>query len=112
MNKNPLEKDIEKYLCKVCIKKGGLAAKINPINLSGFPDRLVLLPGGRMMFVELKRKGLKPRPLQEHIHKNLRNLGFRVEVIDTKEKVDEVVNRYDLQTPWVSRKCKTEDIRE
>jgi predicted RNA-binding Zn-ribbon protein involved in translation (DUF1610 family) len=52
------------------------------------PDRLVLLDGGEALFVELKRPGEEPRPEQLREHKRLRDKGFSVTVIDTKEGVD------------------------
>ena len=55
------------------------------------PDRLVCLPGGQAVFVELKAPGKAPRPIQIHQIGLLKKLGFRVEVIDSKEQVDEFV---------------------
>jgi hypothetical protein len=52
------------------------------------PDRIVLLPGGRLFFVELKRPGEGARGGQDREHTRLMNLGFEVAVLDTKEKVD------------------------
>jgi hypothetical protein len=52
------------------------------------PDRIVLLPGGRLFFVELKRPGKDAREGQEREHTRLMNLGFEVAVLDTKELVD------------------------
>ena len=57
--------------------------------LIGLPDRLCLFPGRKIVFVELKTTGQKPRRIQAYMHKKLRALGFRVEVIDT---VDGVIN--------------------
>ena len=51
------------------------------------PDRLLLLPGARIAFVEVKAPGKEPRPLQTHRHKQLRALGFPVFVLDNPEQV-------------------------
>ena len=74
------EKEIESYLRDRIRRIGGKV-----------PDRLVCLPGGRAVFVELKAPGKAPRPIQIHQIGMLKQLGFRVEVIDSKEQVDEFV---------------------
>jgi hypothetical protein len=70
---------------------GGLAVKVR--FLTGWPDRMVLLPGGRILWVELKRpKGGKFEPLQPYWLKKLRGLGFGAHVCRTKQEVDEVLD--------------------
>ena len=87
-----LEKDIEKYLHRkvrdVC---GGMSYKFVSPGNDGVPDRMVCLPGAVIAFVELKAPGKKPRPLQLVQIERLRKLGFRVEVIDSFEAVDDLV---------------------
>jgi hypothetical protein len=88
------EKDIEVYLRDQVKAVGGKAYKfISPGN-SGVPDRIVLFPEGRTVFVELKAPGKKPTPLQEAQQKKIRNLGFPVLVIDSKQGVDNLVQPY------------------
>ena len=84
-----MEKDIEKYLREKVKTSGGKAYKFVSPGNSGVPDRLVLLPGGRISFVELKAPGKTPTPLQIVQHKKINDLGFRVFVIDSKKGVDE-----------------------
>lgn len=55
------------------------------------PDRLILIPGGYQLFVELKRPGGKPRPDQVAMIEKFRDYGQLVHVIDTKEKVDRLL---------------------
>lgn len=55
--------------------------------MSGVPDRLVLMPGGSVYFVELKAPGEKMRPQQIKRKRQLEELGFLVYCIDSKEKV-------------------------
>lgn len=86
-----LEKEIENYFKINIEKKGGLAIKLAGTGLNGIPDRLVLIPGGKVIFVEFKAPGKKPRKLQEYVINKLRNLGFKVFVIDNKEQAMEVI---------------------
>ena len=60
-------------------------------SVSGVPDRLCLFMGGRAVFVEVKRPGEKPRPLQKRQIEKIRKLGFRVEVIDSEEGIQELI---------------------
>jgi len=89
------EKSIEDYLIERVQALHGVCWKLIGFSFNGFPDRTVMLPGGQVFFVELKRPGKSSRPDQEYIQKRLRELGFRVWVIDSKEKIDSIVN--DLQ---------------
>lgn len=77
------EKDIERYLVQRVKAMGGTAYKFTSPGHAGVPDRLVCIPGGIAWFVELKAPGQKPRPLQLVEIRRLRELGFRVYVIDS-----------------------------
>lgn len=90
------EKQIEQKLVQAVKKKGGLCLKFVSPNFDGMPDRLILLPGGKIAFAELKAPGKKPRPLQLARHKTLINLGFRVYVIDSAEQIGEILD--EIQT--------------
>ena len=83
------ESTVEKRLKRGVEALGGLCEKFVSPGKRSVPDRLVSLPGGRIVFVELKAPGKEPTPLQEKDHKRRRTLGFDVRVIDTVEKVDE-----------------------
>ncbi len=99
------EKNIESYLRKKVSLKKGLALKLIPAGLAGLPDRLVLMPGGRIFFAELKAPGRKPRALQQYTHRLIENLGFMVFVIDSKESVDCVLKEmenYEVYTSQIS----------
>ncbi len=65
--------------------------KLNLRGRKGWPDRLVMWEGGHMMFIEFKRPGEEPRRLQVYVHKQLRALGFEVQVHDnTRNALDAV----------------------
>lgn len=85
------EKIVERKLTKAVKAMGGIAPKFVSPGLDGMPDRLVLLPGGKCGFVEVKRLGEKPRPLQEARHGMLRRLGFKVYVLDHVGQIGEVL---------------------
>lgn len=91
-----LEKEIEKALTTAVKKRGGLALKFVSPGMSGVPDRLVLLPSGKIAFIELKAPGKKMRPLQIKRKRQLELLGFKVYCIDQKEQIggllDEIEN--------------------
>ena len=86
------EKDVEKKLVIAVKAVGGSCPKWVSPGMDGMPDRIVLLPGGRIAFVELKAPGKKPRALQVKRHEELRALGFQVYVIDRQEQIGGVLD--------------------
>lgn len=86
-----LESRIEKKLEDEVKKIGGKAYKFISPGMSGVPDRIVLLPGGRIYFVELKATNKKMRALQEYRAKELKKLGFDVRSIDSIDKIKEFI---------------------
>ncbi len=82
------ESTIEAYLRDRVKDLGGKAYKFVSPGNDGVPDRLVCLPGGRVVFVELKAPGKKPTKLQQIQQRRLSDLGFSTWVIDNKENVD------------------------
>lgn len=86
------EKTIEQKFREAVRNAGGLALKFTSPGWDGMPDRLALLPGGRMAFVEVKAPGKKPRPLQLARHRTLRQLGFRVYVLDDEKQIGEIID--------------------
>ena len=87
-----LEKEIELQLVRAVKKMGGRAVKFTSPGFDGMPDRLVLLPGGKCGFVEVKAPGRKPRALQRVRHEMLKELGFKVYVLVAKEQIKEIIN--------------------
>ncbi len=84
----PSEASIERRFAKMCNDRGAECRKFVSPGWRGVPDRLLLLPGGKCVFVEFKAPGKRPTALQAKRHDELRSLGFRVEVIDSKEGAD------------------------
>lgn len=86
------EKDTEPYLCKQIKRLGGRAYKFISPGCAGVPDRIVILPGGRIFFVETKSEGRTSTVLQRKIQRELRKLGCTVySDIDTKQKVNAIL---------------------
>ena len=81
------EHAVEKALRLGVKALGGLCLKLNPFRLKGIPDRLVLLPGGRLYFVELKAPDGDVKPWQARWHDRLVLLGFSVRVLWTVDQV-------------------------
>ena len=85
------EREIEKKLVAAVRNAGGLAPKFVSPGWDGVPDRIVLFPGGRMAFVELKSPGKVMRPLQMRRKRQLENLGFKVFCVDGVEQFTGVI---------------------
>lgn len=86
-----LESKIEKKLVSLVRKSGGECLKFVSPGMSGVPDRIVMMPKGRLYFVELKAPGEKPRALQRAVHDRFKRLGFPVTVIDSMKGVETFV---------------------
>ncbi len=86
------EKQIEQKLVRAVRAVGGLAPKFVSPGLDGVPDRLILLPGGHLAFAELKAPGQRPRPLQQRRIGQLKQLGFRVYIIDNMNQIGGVLD--------------------
>ena len=82
-----LESKLEQKLIAHIKKLGGIAYKFSSPNRKSVPDRLCVMPNGRVFFVELKAPGKAPTPLQQHEHCLLRALGHTVLLIDSLEAI-------------------------
>lgn len=90
--RQPKENSIETRLIWLVKWKKGACIKFTSHGQNGMPDRICLLPGGRIWFVELKRQNKKPDPLQMIMHEALSKLGFKVRVISTIEQLKQFEN--------------------
>ena len=105
MESKPLvrEDDIETYLFKQVKKYGGYTYKFTVPGRRNVPDRIMMLPGICMQFVELKKPGEKPTEAQLREHERiLRWSAFPVLVFDTTAKIDSYVSDYEIHAPRIS----------
>lgn len=86
------EKMTEQKLVRAAKAAGGIAMKFISPGCDGMPDRLVLLPGAKMAFAEVKSMGCKPRPLQHRRHEMLREMGFMVYVLDDERQIGGILD--------------------
>lgn len=88
-----LEKEIESKLIKPVKSMGGLCLKFVTPGFTGVPDRIILLPGAHILFVETKKPGKKERPRQKFVQGILRQLGFTVySTVDSAAKVAAIID--------------------
>lgn len=85
------ESKIEKALKNKVEEMGGMALKFISPGMAGVPDRIVLIPKGRVVFIESKAPGKKLRPLQLKRKSQLELLGFKVYIIDSLQGIDSFV---------------------
>ena len=91
-----LEKEIEHALVEGVRALGGLCLKWVCPGWAGVPDRIILLPGRRIGFAEIKTTGEKPRALQMRRKRQLEKLGFRVFVLDSPNQIERIID--EIQT--------------
>lgn len=87
------ESSLERQLKRQVEKLGGKALKFVSPGMVGVPDRLVLLPGGRAVFVEMKAPGETLKPIQEKRKRDLEYLGFEVYMLDSPESIAAFIRR-------------------
>lgn len=91
------ERTIEQRFRLAVRSRGGLCLKLTTPGFTGIPDRLNLLPGGRLFFAEFKYGGNKLSPRQEAVIRVLRGLGFEVWVVD-EFNIDDYIKKLDERT--------------
>ena len=92
-----LERDVEKALVRAIKNAGGIAPKLTSPGTAGMPDRLIILPKGKVCFVELKAPGQKPRPIQVRQMARLTQLGCMVHVIDHPHQLQDLLDEIQQQ---------------
>jgi len=95
-----LEKQIENSLKRKIDNLGGLCLKWFSTFFTGMPDRIILMPGGKIWFVETKTAEGSLSERQKYVHKQLRKLGFRVWVVITNGDLEKLIKdiEYDIRT--------------
>ena len=81
------EKDLERKFCHEAEKRGAMTLKFVSPGVSGVPDRICLAIGEHIFFAEIKKPGVKPRPLQLHVFRKIQKLGFRIWIIDSEASI-------------------------
>ena len=94
------ESTIEQYLVKQCKEAGWQCYKFSSPAHRGVPDRIVCMPRGTVVFVEVKRPGGVLSKLQEQCHSDLLRLGQHVSIVWNKEDVDTFVNHWKANIAW------------
>ena len=89
------EKVVERKLVSEVRKRGGICPKWVSPSFAGVPDRLVFFPNGKIGMGEVKAPGEKPRLLQVSRHRLFERLGFKVHVLDSVEKIGEVLDEIE-----------------
>jgi hypothetical protein len=95
---------VERAFVEAIEALGGDAPKFEVKGRRGYPDRIGLLPGGRVLFCEAKAPGETPRKDQRARIRKLRKLGFVVAVVDTPAKARRAVDRFDFDPPMLHRR--------
>ena len=90
------ENFVEKKLKLAAESFRGVAIKFVSPSLTGVPDRIVILPKGKICFVELKAPHRKPRKMQRYVLQKLYKLGARVAVVDNVVTAKRLIERLAL----------------
>ena len=86
------KKSVEAKLVQAVSRSGGIAPKFVSPGFDGVPDRLILLPDGKLAFAEIKAPGRRMRPLQVRRKRQLEALGFSVYCIDRPDQIGGILN--------------------
>jgi hypothetical protein len=85
------ESALEAYCIQQVHLRYGTTRKVTYMGRTGASDRWCFLPGGKLIIMELKQPGKKPRPDQQAEINTLQELGFSVHVVTSKGQIDEIL---------------------
>lgn len=91
LNGEESEKALERYLCRLVLGAGGLCLKYSSGTATGYPDRVVVMPSGRVCWVEVKSRGCCPSALQAVRMHELRERHQMVRLCDSREKAEAIL---------------------
>lgn len=95
----PMEREIEAALVRIVKDHGGLCLKWICPGWAGVPDRIILLPGGRVIFAETKRpKGGRLSSRQAWWRRKLQALGFKHWIIRDHNDLEDLDNELEVET--------------
>lgn len=89
------EKTIETNLRTAVDRAGGWCLKLPAVHITGLPDRIALMPGGRVFFAEIKTTGKKRTKIQKYVCGKIEALGFEVFVIDRTCDIPTIIAKYE-----------------
>lgn len=88
------ESQLETYLFKRVSKLGGMALKFLSPGRAGVPDRIILMPGGRIYFVEMKSPDGSVNSIQEYVFEKFAELGFKVHILNSIESIEKFLSQF------------------
>lgn len=89
------ESQLEEKFCKKIKKIGGMALKFMSPGRAGVPDRIILMPGGKIYFVEMKSSNGPVNPIQEYIFEKFEELGFKVHILNSENSVKKFLEKIE-----------------
>ena len=81
------ESQLERKLFERVKKMGGMCLKFVSPGRAGVPDRIILMPCGKIYFVEMKSASGEVNPIQKYVFEKFKNLGFEVKILNSDEKI-------------------------
>ena len=92
--KRVLESSIEKSFVRRARKLGCICRKLNGMGHNHWPDQLVLVPGGKTLYIEFKKPGEGLRGAQAGLHEDVRAIGHKFYTFDNWEQAIALVEKY------------------
>ena len=87
------ESQLEENLCRRIKKLGGMALKFMSPGRAGVPDRIILMPGGKIYFVEMKSSNGPVNPIQEYVFEKFEELGFKVHILNSEQTIENFIQK-------------------
>lgn len=103
-----MEHYTEQHCRGIATERDCILLKLSPFGVAGIPDRILLAPRGRLMFIEFKAPGRYLKPLQRWWRERLTRMGFRVEICRSSAEFRLLLDSLcgEDQTPSVNQSIK------